>query len=154
MQTLVVYDIPNDRARTKIADACLDYGLDRIQYSAFLGDLQRTHQEELLKKIAKQLGKKAGKVHLFAICEKDWRLRLEIVQEGQEPSDTEPAGPGASQTDATEAKSDGTGNDGTVDVHSDGSEAVRVLSQDRVLHVLPAADPPDDIQDGSGRAGA
>lgn len=81
MQTLVVYDIPNDRARGKIANVCLDYGLDRIQYSVFAGDLQRTHQEELLKKIAAKLGKRPGKVHLFAICEKDWRLKLEIVQE-------------------------------------------------------------------------
>ncbi len=63
MQTLVVYDIPNDRARGKIATVCQDYGLDRIQYSAFLGNLQRTHQEELLKKIGSKLGKLAGKVH-------------------------------------------------------------------------------------------
>ncbi len=84
MQTLVVYDIPNDRARGKIADVCQDYGLDRIQYSAFLGKLQRTHQEELLKKIASKLGKRPGKVHLFAICERDWQLKLEIVQEKRE----------------------------------------------------------------------
>ena len=105
MQTLVVYDIPNDRARTKIADACQDYGLDRIQYSAFLGDLQRTHQEELLIKIGKQLGQRPGKVHLFAICEKDWRLKLEIIQEAK----------------ANEADQDGDG--GTSDVHGDGSQA-------------------------------
>ena len=45
MQTLIVYDIPNDRIRGKIADVCLDYGLDRIQWSAFLGDLARTHHD-------------------------------------------------------------------------------------------------------------
>ncbi len=84
MQTLVVYDIPNDRVRGKIADVCKDYGLDRIQYSAFLGNLQRTHQEELLKKIAARLGQRPGKVHLFGICEKDWQLRLVIVQEARE----------------------------------------------------------------------
>ena len=84
MQTLVVYDIPHDGARNKIADACKDYGLDRIQYSAFLGDLARTHQEELIKKIGSKLGKRPGKVHLFSICEKDWRLKLEIIQEARE----------------------------------------------------------------------
>ena len=87
MQTLVVYDIPNDRARGKIATVCQDYGLDRIQYSAFLGNLQRTHQEELLKKIGSKLGQLAGKVHLFTICEKDWRLKLEIVQAGPPEKD-------------------------------------------------------------------
>jgi len=84
MKTLLVYDIPDDRARTKIADFCLDYGLDRIQYSAFLGDLARTHQEELVLKIGERLGERAGKVQLFVMCEKDWRERLEIVQEGEE----------------------------------------------------------------------
>ena len=81
MQCLVVYDIPDDRIRGKVADACLDYGLDRIQYSAFLGDLEPTHQEELLLKIADQLGEKPGNVQLFPICEKDWRGRLVVIQE-------------------------------------------------------------------------
>ena len=99
MQTLVVYDIPNDRTRTRIADVCLDYGLDRIQYSAFLGNLQRTHQEELLKKIGSKLGKLAGKVHLFTICEKDWRLRLEIIQEGREDEDEQPKGQASQATE-------------------------------------------------------
>lgn len=80
MKCLLVYDISNDRIRTKVADFCLDYGLDRIQFSAFLGDLARTHQEELLLKIKKQLGRRAGNVQLFPICEKDWRMRLVIDQ--------------------------------------------------------------------------
>lgn len=81
MRCLVVYDIPNDRVRTKVADCCLDYGLDRIQYSAFLGDLARTHQEELMLKARRVLGKREGKIQLFVICEKDWGQRLEVVQE-------------------------------------------------------------------------
>ena len=116
MQTLVVYDIPNDRARTKIADACLDYGLDRIQYSAFLGNLERTHQEELLIKIGKQLGKRPGKVHLFAMCEKDWRLKLEIIQDSKEEEGKETGGQGDMEA------SDG--DHGTLDVHGDGPQAV------------------------------
>lgn len=84
MKTILVYDIPDDGTRAKIADFCLDYGLDRIQYSAFQGDLSRTHQEELILKIGERLGRRGGKVHLFTICEKDWGQRLEIVQEGEE----------------------------------------------------------------------
>ena len=84
MRCLVVYDIPDDRTRTKVADFCLDYGLDRIQYSAFLGDLSRNHQEELMLKIGNRLGDREGKVHLFVFCEKDWRQRIEIVQEAEE----------------------------------------------------------------------
>jgi CRISPR-associated protein Cas2 len=84
MKCLLVYDISNDSTRTKVADFCLDYGLDRIQYSAFLGELARTHQEELMLKIGERLGDRSGKIQLFAICEKDWRQRLEIIQEEDE----------------------------------------------------------------------
>jgi len=81
MKCLLIYDIPNDAARTKIADFCLDYGLDRIQYSAFMGDLGSNHQEELMLKIEARLGRAAGKIELFPICKQDWRNRLKIMQE-------------------------------------------------------------------------
>jgi len=83
MKCLLVYDIPDDRIRTKVADACLDYGLDRIQYSAFLGDLEKTHQEELMKKLAKRLGKQPGNIQLFPLCETDWRGRKVIILEAK-----------------------------------------------------------------------
>lgn len=78
---LLIYDIPNDRIRTKIADACLDYGLDRIQYSAFSGDISRNFQEELFLKVTSLLGKKEGNVQLIPICRKDWESRLRHVKE-------------------------------------------------------------------------
>lgn len=78
--TLVVYDIPDDRKRTKIADACLDYGLDRIQFSAFLGALLPTHQQELMLKVKKILGRKPGNIQLFPVCAQDWAKRKVIEQ--------------------------------------------------------------------------
>ena len=50
MRYLLIYDISHDGVRTKVADACLDYGLERIQYSAFLGSLTRTHQNNSAEK--------------------------------------------------------------------------------------------------------
>ncbi len=89
MQCLVVYDIPDDGKRAKIADVCLDYGLDRIQYSAFLGPLLPTHQEELMLKVEKVLGKRAGNIQLFPLCEKDWEARRVIARiGGREPCST------------------------------------------------------------------
>jgi len=79
MKVLLIYDIPDDRVRNKVADLCLDYGLDRIQYSAFQGELRRTHQEELLMRIKKRLGKKPGDVRLIPICQKDWAARIEVI---------------------------------------------------------------------------
>jgi CRISPR-associated protein Cas2 len=83
MQCLLIYDIPDDRARQRIADACLDYGLQRIQYSAFRGDLHRTHQRELLTEIRRRLGKQAGNIQLFPLDEQSWRGRREIAQGGE-----------------------------------------------------------------------
>jgi CRISPR-associated protein Cas2 len=82
MHVLLVYDIVEDQRRTKIADACLDYGLDRIQYSAFAGVLTRNHQEELMLKIRDLLDETPGKIHLYPIEEKAWKFRL-IVEYGQ-----------------------------------------------------------------------
>jgi CRISPR-associated protein Cas2 len=84
MKCLLIYDIPDDATRTKIATFCLDYGLDRVQYSAFLGDLSTNHQEELLLKIRARLGKAAGRIDLFPICRSDWANRQSFCQ-GMEP---------------------------------------------------------------------
>lgn len=82
MRCLLVYDISDDRTRAKVADACLDYGLDRIQYSAFMGRLNSTHRRELMKKMRRLLGRRPGKIQLFPFCGKDWADRDEIIQEG------------------------------------------------------------------------
>lgn len=78
---LLVYDIAHDGTRTRISETCRDYGLERIQFSAFLGDLSRNHQIELFRKVRVQLGKRTGKVQLFPLCEKDIRQRLEVIQD-------------------------------------------------------------------------
>ena len=81
---LLVYDISNDSKRTKIADACLDYGLDRIQFSAFLGWLLPTQQEELFLKVKKLLGKKEGNIQMFPVCADEWAKRKVIDQKIEE----------------------------------------------------------------------
>jgi CRISPR-associated protein Cas2 len=78
---LLVYDIPDDARRGKIADACLDYGLDRFQYSAFTGWLLSGLQDELMLKLKKILGKKAGNIQLFPVCADDWKKRKVIDQQ-------------------------------------------------------------------------
>lgn len=77
---ILVYDIPDDGKRAKIADACIDYGMDRIQYSAFYGKLRSVHEDELILKIKKILGKLPGNVQLFRISTEDWVHRKVIDQ--------------------------------------------------------------------------
>jgi CRISPR-associated protein Cas2 len=81
MHCVVVYDISDDRRRTKVADVCLDYGLDRIQYSAFLGRLSPNHQEELMLRMQKVLGRKKGNIQLFPLCARDWQGR-KVIENG------------------------------------------------------------------------
>lgn len=78
LHLLLIYDISNDRVRTKIASVCEDYGLDRIQYSAFYGQLSRTHQEELMLRVGALLGKEPGRIQLVPIAASEWKRRLEI----------------------------------------------------------------------------
>lgn len=78
LHTYVVYDIPDDRARYRIANACKDYGLARIQYSAFFGLLGHNRREELFLRIKRELGDEAGKILVLPICDRDVRARREI----------------------------------------------------------------------------
>ncbi len=84
MRCLLIYDIAHDGVRTKVADACLDYGLERIQYSAFIGELSNIHQRELLLKIKNRLGKHGASIQLFPLDEKCWSSRRVIEQEEKE----------------------------------------------------------------------
>lgn len=81
MRYLLIYDISHDGTRTKVADACLDYGLTRIQYSAFLGPLSAAHQRELLLKIRQRLGDHGANIQLFPLDEKAWTARRTIERE-------------------------------------------------------------------------
>jgi CRISPR-associated protein Cas2 len=75
LETYVVYDIEDDRVRYQIANACKDYGLERIQFSAFLGPLNANKRDELFLRLKKVLGEKPGKVLVIPICEKDQKAR-------------------------------------------------------------------------------
>lgn len=79
LKTLVVYDIPDDRTRTKVFETCKDYGLAHIQYSAFFGPLNQNRRQELYQRLRRVLGDKEGKIIICPICDKDLALLLEIA---------------------------------------------------------------------------
>ncbi len=81
LRTFVIYDIVDDRTRLRIADACLDYGLLRIQYSAFYGWLNRNKRQELFLRLKRTLGSGYGKFLIQPICEKDASDQLLHEQE-------------------------------------------------------------------------
>lgn len=87
MQCLVLYDIVHDGTRQKVADACLDYGLQRLQYSAFVGDLSRSHQRALFGEITRRVKGRSANVQLFPLDERTWGGRRVLAQEGQDGAD-------------------------------------------------------------------
>ena len=65
----VLYDVENDRIRDKLADLCMNYGLDRIQFSAFLGKINRNRRQELSLRIQKLIGNQSARVRVIPILE-------------------------------------------------------------------------------------
>ncbi|MHB1653902.1 MAG: CRISPR-associated endonuclease Cas2 [Desulfitobacteriaceae bacterium] len=86
MRTLVIYDIVEDKLRNKVANKCKDYGLTRIQYSAFFGELTTNRREELAMALRKILGRAWGRIHFFPMCDKDLRL-MKIIDVGYAEAD-------------------------------------------------------------------
>lgn len=77
MKLFLIYDIQDDKARNKVADLCKDYGLRRVQFSTFFGDLNRNRQEELMHCIRKRVDPKGAYVLLLPTCERDLASVLE-----------------------------------------------------------------------------
>jgi len=71
MPYLVIYDITRDSLRAWVANKLKDYGLRRIQYSAFVGELRLRRLRSLildLRKIIGQAGEGERKVvHIFPV---------------------------------------------------------------------------------------
>ncbi|CCQ94188.1 CRISPR-associated endoribonuclease Cas2 [[Clostridium] ultunense Esp] len=79
MNRLLIYDISEDRIRTKVASICKDYGLVRVQYSAFFGDLNRNHLEELQKKLKRLLkDRERWSVIIFTLSDDDVKKTIKM----------------------------------------------------------------------------
>jgi CRISPR-associated protein Cas2 len=76
--TVVVYDIPHDRTRTKVSEKCLDFGLTRFQYSAFQGPLTRNRREELALILQQLIEVYGGSVALIPVCGADCAGRIDL----------------------------------------------------------------------------
>lgn len=68
---VLIYDIENDRLRTRASDICLDYGLERIQFSAFFGKLNRNRRQELALKLMNEIGKETARIRIIPVCGDD-----------------------------------------------------------------------------------
>ena len=72
MVTWIMYDITDDKVRTKVANICLDYGLYRFQKSVFCGETDTKTLERIRSRIQEKVGtveEGLAEVFIFTICE-------------------------------------------------------------------------------------
>lgn len=72
MLTWVLYDITDDRRRTKAARACLQVGLYRVQKSVFLGTLGDNELDELVVRLETLVDAGHDSVYAFPMCRSDF----------------------------------------------------------------------------------
>lgn len=73
MPLIVIYDVEDTKVRNRIHEACLDYGLRSVQYSAFCGRLWRGKAVELMARLRRELGKATGHVILIPVRDREWK---------------------------------------------------------------------------------
>ena len=77
----IVYDIVEDRIRTKVAKECKKYGLIRVQKSVFLGKLKPNRFDELSEKCLSLIDEEDDSVYLFPFCQEDFR-KIKVLGQG------------------------------------------------------------------------
>lgn len=77
----ILYDIKEDTPRTKVAKTCKQYGLERVQYSAFLGRLEKNRFDEIAEKILDLIDEDEDSVYLFPFCQEDFK-RIKVLGQG------------------------------------------------------------------------
>lgn len=65
----VIYDIGSNKSRTKVSNACKNYGLIRAQKSVFIGGLTKNRAEMLAMTVKEILGDSKDAVFLLPQCE-------------------------------------------------------------------------------------
>lgn len=68
----VVYDITNNKTRTKMAKLCKKRGLQRVQKSVFLGTLNRTEVDEVAMMFREAI-EEEDSVYIFPMCQPDFQ---------------------------------------------------------------------------------
>ncbi len=74
----VIYDIVDNKVRSKVASACLDYGLYRVQKSVFLGELNASERDSLALRCEELIDPDVDSVYVFPMDEKSFK-KIKLV---------------------------------------------------------------------------
>lgn len=80
MLVWVLYDIENDRSRTKAAKACMQAGLYRVQFSCFLGRLSPAGKSSLSLQLEDLIDEEKDKVYIFPMSQDELRNTVLLGQ--------------------------------------------------------------------------
>ncbi len=69
----VLYDIENDKVRTKVAKICKQAGLYRVQFSCFLGTLEAHQKDTLHLQIEELIDEDKDSVYIFPMNQAELR---------------------------------------------------------------------------------
>jgi CRISPR-associated protein Cas2 len=75
-----MYDIKIDNARTKIAKACELSGLNRVQYSVFLGTIEANEKDVLQLKIEDLMDEETDSVYMFPMSKDELKSTVLLGQ--------------------------------------------------------------------------
>jgi CRISPR-associated protein Cas2 len=75
---VVIYDITDDNLRALVAETLKDYGLQRIQYSGFMGSLRRDELNSLLVDLKNLIKDLVENVQLFPMCDTCFKGKKEV----------------------------------------------------------------------------
>jgi CRISPR-associated protein Cas2 len=78
MRYVVIYDITDDNLRALVAETLKDYGLQRIQYSAFIGHLRRDELNSLIADLKNLIKDLTENVQLYPLCDTCFKGRKEV----------------------------------------------------------------------------
>jgi CRISPR-associated protein Cas2 len=78
MRYVVIYDITDDNLRALVAETLKDYGLQRIQYSAFIGDLRRDELNSLIVDLKNLIRDLKENVQLYPLCDTCFKGRKDV----------------------------------------------------------------------------
>ncbi len=79
--TWIIYDIVKNKTRNKVAKACKEAGLIRVQKSVFLGRIESNRFDELSEICRDLINEEEDSVYLFPFCQEDFR-RVKVLGQG------------------------------------------------------------------------
>ncbi|MCB0572829.1 MAG: CRISPR-associated endonuclease Cas2 [Phaeodactylibacter sp.] len=76
----VMYDIENDKARSRAAKCCKQAGLYRVQLSVFLGETSVTEKDSLQLQLEELINPERDKVYVFPMSREELRQTVLLGQ--------------------------------------------------------------------------